>query len=100
MQLHNVVIGGFRALAVDPAGLGSRSFQGFVFAWHFLYASTKNSHNQSPPAWIRSGVESDGKCAILYVFPLFDSVCVVHDRPDFPRVRETPVKRSGECAQL
>ena len=79
----------------------SWDFQGIVFAACCLYATARTT-STGATAWIRSGVESGSECATLYVLLLFESVCIVYDRPDYPRVKgvSIPVKRSGGCAQL
>ena len=54
-----------------------------------------------PTAWMRIGVQSGREFANSYLFLFPGSVCVVYDRPNYPRVkgRQPPVNESGECAQ-
>ena len=78
--------------------LDSRNFREIVFAPCSLNATARTT-SPRPTAWIRSGVESDREIADAYLFLLFETACIVCDRPDFPRVTGVVVNRSGECAQ-
>ena len=68
-------------------------------------STTLGLFGPGPIAWIRSGVESDCESTNSCRFFLFESVCIVYDRPCYPRVGQVlwvrgAVKRWSSCCVL
>ena len=113
-RLSYIVTGGFWALAVGTcresrsiakslsSGLESRHLQGYVLGIYLPVRFFEDYIGQGPTAWIRCGVEADYETANSYRFFLSESVCIVYDRPGYPRVKRVsaPVNRFCGCALL
>ena len=72
-----------RSLSSASTHGASRSFSSQTFSCTLR----RGTHQPGPTAWTRSGVESGCKLPNSYLFLLPDSVCAVHDRPHYSRVK-------------